>query len=358
MEWVMLSCVLCVLICSVNCQDELAIEFFMQRVDNSTYTVTEAMVDSSSLERLNIVCRINNIQNIAGFNNINIYRENKNGNVERLATMQTRYAELPGYQRPALVQSSATMQAVGVYSDKNPTLGISVPVASLTCNDGLLYNCSLAYDQNIGGIPQTKTSMVVRNLTVSVQPKEVQLRAFNQSSSFPLEILNDMGTVSTNMAHFMIGQVVKLTCKANLGTRSNGLIFWRKSNFVPGSAMANYIPNNNEREDGQVVANGCQFEKTSIMYNMTDQDAIRTSNNPLQFQCYISVPVSSALLPETTVKNFYIKVLSTTTETTVKTTTDAPIDKNTSTVNSASGVAEAVAGAAALLLLLNVLLLS
>ncbi|KAH3815684.1 hypothetical protein DPMN_144215 [Dreissena polymorpha] len=73
--------------------------------------------------------------------------------------------------------------------------------------------------------------------------------------------------------------------------------------------MANYIPNNNEREEGQVVTNGCQFEKTdSIMYNMTDQDAIRTSSNPLQFQCYISVPGSNLALPDTTAKNFFIKV--------------------------------------------------
>ncbi|XP_052218375.1 adhesion G protein-coupled receptor L3-like [Dreissena polymorpha] len=286
--------------------DELAIDFIMQRVDNSTYTVPEAMVDSNSMERLHIVCRINNIPNVLGFNIMNIYRVNKNGNVERLATMQTRYPELAGYQRPALVQSSATMQAVGVYNDK--TLGISVPVASLTCNDGLLYNCSLVYYQDIGGRPATKTSMAVRNLTVSVQPKDVDLKAFNQSASFPMEIQSDIGT-ATNMAHFMIGQVVKLTCKANLGTRSNGLISWKKSNIVAGSEMANYIPNTNEREDGQVVANGCLFEKTdSIMYNMTDQDAIRTSNNPLQFQCYISVPGSSVALPETTMKNFYIKV--------------------------------------------------
>ncbi|KAH3815621.1 hypothetical protein DPMN_144149 [Dreissena polymorpha] len=76
-----------------------------------------------------------------------------------------------------------------------------------------------------------------------------------------MEILNEIGTVATNMAHFMIGQVVKLTCKANLGTRSNGLSYWRKSNIVAGNGVANYIPNNNEHEEGQVVANGCQFEK-------------------------------------------------------------------------------------------------
>ncbi|KAH3815672.1 hypothetical protein DPMN_144203 [Dreissena polymorpha] len=123
-----------------------------------------------------------------------------------------------------------------------------------------------------------------------------------------MEIQSDIGT-ATNMAHFMIGQVVKLTCKANLGTRSNGLISWKKSTIVAGSEMANYITINNEREEGQVVANGCQFKKTdSIMYSMTDQDAIRTSNNPLQFQCYIIVPGSSVALRETTMKNFYIKV--------------------------------------------------
>ncbi|KAH3815685.1 hypothetical protein DPMN_144216 [Dreissena polymorpha] len=197
----------------------------MQRVvGNSTYrlyAVTEAMVDSSSTEKLNIVCRINNIQNIDGFNDINIYRVNKKGIVEHLATMQPRYSDSPGYQRPALVQSSSTMQVVGVYSDKNPTLGISVPVASLTCNDGLMYNCSLVYDQREGSsLLVTKMSSVARNLTVSVQPKDLELRAFNQSSSFPMEILNDIGTVATNMAHFMIGQVIRLTCKGNCTSMS------------------------------------------------------------------------------------------------------------------------------------------
>ncbi|KAH3815620.1 hypothetical protein DPMN_144148 [Dreissena polymorpha] len=80
------------------------------------------MVDSGSLERLHIVCRIDSIPNIVGFSNFNIYRVNKNGVVELLASMQPRYSDNPGFQRPALVQSSATMQAVGVYSVKNPSI--------------------------------------------------------------------------------------------------------------------------------------------------------------------------------------------------------------------------------------------
>ncbi|KAH3815578.1 hypothetical protein DPMN_144106 [Dreissena polymorpha] len=114
----------------------------MQNADNSTVTVSEAMVDSGSLERLHIMCKINSIPSIVGFNNINMYKVDKNGLVEHLATMRSRYPDIPdpGYLRPALVQSSATMQAVGVYSEKNPSLGISVPVSSLTCNDGLQYN--------------------------------------------------------------------------------------------------------------------------------------------------------------------------------------------------------------------------
>ncbi|KAH3815669.1 hypothetical protein DPMN_144200 [Dreissena polymorpha] len=123
------------------------------------------MVDSGSLERLHIVCRIDSIPNIVGFSNFNIYRGNKNGIVEHLATMQPRYSDNTGFQRHALVQSSATMQAVGVYNDKNPSL--EVPVASLTCNDGLQYNCSLAYDDKQGSTVVTKTSSVVKNLTVS-----------------------------------------------------------------------------------------------------------------------------------------------------------------------------------------------
>ncbi|KAH3815673.1 hypothetical protein DPMN_144204 [Dreissena polymorpha] len=173
----------------------------MQRVDNSTYTVTEAMVDSSSTNRLNIVCMINNIPNILGFSNMNINRVNKNGNVENMARMQSLYDTLPGYQRPALVQSSATMQAVGVYSVKNPTLGISVPVASLTCNEGLQYNCSLAYDDKQGSTAVTKTSTVVRNLTVSgtLFMFHVLLEVF---SAFPGPSINQIcGGISAAVPH-------------------------------------------------------------------------------------------------------------------------------------------------------------
>ncbi|KAH3707229.1 hypothetical protein DPMN_066628 [Dreissena polymorpha] len=119
----------------------------MQRGDNATNSVTEAMADKNSTERLHIVCRINSIPHILGFTYMKIYRVNENGNVEHLVTMQSRYADSLGYQRHALVQSSATMQAVGVNSDRNPSLGISVSVASLTCNDGLQNNCSIGYDE-------------------------------------------------------------------------------------------------------------------------------------------------------------------------------------------------------------------
>ncbi|XP_052217483.1 uncharacterized protein LOC127835199 isoform X3 [Dreissena polymorpha] len=311
MKWIVLfSCVLSVLISRVYSQG-LIIEFFRQTANNLTSPVNEVVVDSTSIDRLQIVCKINGISNIVKFNNIILNRVTSTGSQVPLVTMQTDVSTRPGYQTPYLYPGSGItgIQAVGSFSETDPTIGISIPFSSLSCSNADSYNCTMSYGYAAGPLDPLLPGRAegTKNLTVSVQPNNVDLRAFNQSSSLPIQ--SPTGTVATNMAHFMIGQVVKLTCKANLGTRSNGLISWKKSNIVAGSDMANYIPNNNEREEGQVVANGCQFEKTdSIMYNMTDQDAIRTSNNPLQFQCYISIPGSSALLPETTMKNFFIKV--------------------------------------------------
>ncbi|KAH3815518.1 uncharacterized protein LOC127834630 [Dreissena polymorpha] len=166
MERVLFVCVLCVLICSVNCQDGLSIVFIMHEEDNPTYNETE--VTCGSYENLTIMCRINNIPNIYGFSFMNFDRVNKTGFVEHLATMQSINNSIRGYRIPELFDPMANMTVAGEYSQKNPSLGIKVLVASLTCNDMLNYSCSLDYDEKTGDTThEAKNSTVFKYLTVS-----------------------------------------------------------------------------------------------------------------------------------------------------------------------------------------------
>jgi hypothetical protein len=139
----------------------------------------------------------------------------------------------------------------------------------------------------------------------------MELTAFNQSfESFPGIQITNSGFEPNNMAHFMVGQVVKLACKASLGTYSFGEILWRKSEVKAGigiNKLSSYYPNQEDFIQGEVLANGCLFYKTdSFLYNITDEDATRTASNPLQFQCYVDVPYL-IYDHDSTTQNFYIQ---------------------------------------------------
>ncbi|KAH3815569.1 uncharacterized protein LOC127835197 isoform X2 [Dreissena polymorpha] len=313
---VKISFVLTVLIKAVYCQG-LAIDFNIQTATNSSLPAADAGVsaDSTSTDRLQINCRLANINNVERFDNLRLGRITKNGVVQNLAKLQNAVAALPGYQTPIL-ESGVMMvgiQVHGSFSPTNPTLGISLPISSLTCNDAATYNCTLEYGYVEGSNYKPAVAVEEKNLTVTVKPPGIEMTAFNQSSTnFAGQQITDSGTESSSPAKFYIGQVIKITCKASLGSYRNGEIKWRKSNIVAGSSLANHIPNSGDHIVGEVQAvDGCQYQKTdSILYNMTDQDATRASNNPLQFQCYVAVQTPFYETPEATRKNFFLRVFN------------------------------------------------
>ncbi|XP_052214420.1 uncharacterized protein LOC127833287 [Dreissena polymorpha] len=131
---------------SVNSQG-LPIDFIRERADNSTYIVNDIIADKTSSERLQIVCRISSISNLVTFQTINLSKITSNHREQMLATMQDLLSGKPGYQTPYLYPGSGItgIQAVGSYNRTNPTIGISIPVSSLSC-DIMIYRCQLSYE--------------------------------------------------------------------------------------------------------------------------------------------------------------------------------------------------------------------
>ncbi|KAH3815599.1 hypothetical protein DPMN_144127 [Dreissena polymorpha] len=154
---------------SVNSQG-LAIDFIKERADNSTYAVNDVIADKTSKERLHILCRTGSISNFVTFKYINLSKLSSNDSEQMLAVMQDVFSGKPGYQTPYLYPGSdiTGIQALGSYNRTNPTIGISIPVSSLSC-DNMIYQCQLSYEYDnwpTEPIVETQTN-VSRNLTIS-----------------------------------------------------------------------------------------------------------------------------------------------------------------------------------------------
>ena len=114
----------------------------------------------------------------------------------------------------------------------------------------------------------------------------------------------------------MVGQTVKLECTANIGTYKNSAqICFRKSHLVLGPTgdinMA-YYPTfgaPDQVTEDPTSADQCQWQlKSHVLYNMTQQDATRPSNNPLKFDCYIDINSINYKTPYENRPDFYIRV--------------------------------------------------
>ena len=147
-----------------------------------------------------------------------------------------------------------------------------------------------------------------------VRPSTLSIQGFNNSQGD--QQIFSFGTSSDNMAPFMVGQVLKLECTANVGSyNSSTQIRFRRSNLLLGPTgginMATYPQFG---EPGQVTedptpAGQCQWElKSHVFYNMTVQDATRPSSNPLKFDCYVDINSINYETPDENRPTFYVRV--------------------------------------------------
>ncbi|KAH3797187.1 hypothetical protein DPMN_150763, partial [Dreissena polymorpha] len=154
----------------------LAIDFLIQTAANSTSQVSEVSADSTSTDRLKINCRLASINNIAKFETLRLSRITKNGLLQNLTKMHNLQSSSPGYQTPIL--ESGVMSGIQVHGSfdtqhpTNQTLGISLPISSLTCNDEVTYKCTLVYVIVENGTNKPAEAVEERNLTVTFNENE------------------------------------------------------------------------------------------------------------------------------------------------------------------------------------------
>ncbi|WAR06182.1 hypothetical protein MAR_021551, partial [Mya arenaria] len=171
--------------------------------------------------------------------------------------------------------------------------------------------------------------------STSVLPTTISRQVYNISglgSSLPI-------TPFDTIEPFYVGQAVKMECSANIGSyNGTAQIRWLKSNIVPGSPLAPYFSPDTVLGDPQSTGN-CVYQQTdSVTYNMTAQDALRTAENRLHFQCFVYIPGSMTWeTPEDDRGNFKFIVYS----------VDVTSVDNSGAVNSGAGSAGIVAGVVA-----------
>ncbi|KAH3815690.1 uncharacterized protein LOC127835019 [Dreissena polymorpha] len=283
----------------------LSVDFSILSLDNTSQPVSAVKIDTTSTDRLNVLCNVSAIPDFKQFIILSINTINQNGVIQRLAYMSGLN------QTGAKPLSDSDITPIGNFHATKPTLGISLKVSNLSCEDTTKYKCSLAYVNNDY---KPEDISAIRSLTVSAPPSNLTMMAINESSSLPI---TDVGFTSANPAAFMVGQSVNLTCIARLGTHKDSTIKWNKNSVAIGNE-SEYI----ESEADLVKA--CDYEKTgSLFYNITEEDAMLTSNNRLELQCFVFVADVSFETPADARQTFYIDVYNpkATTTTTIATTT-------------------------------------
>ncbi|WAR05750.1 hypothetical protein MAR_021119 [Mya arenaria] len=242
------------------------------------------------------------------------------------------------YQKPVLASGADSSWTVEGRFDttssngRESTLGVSRLVSSITCSNAVEYRCDLSYTMP-GPEYSSETGIISNELDVQVLPTTITRNVYNMSSlssSLPIALSDLIGP-------FYVGQSVKMECSANIGSyNGTAQIRWLKSNIVPGSPLAPYYIPDAVIGDPQSTGN-CIYQQTdSVTYNMTAQDAARTAENRLHFQCYVYIPSMNWETPEDHRQNFKFIVYSRG-KTSHDDTNDTDFDKESSSTGTVTG---------------------
>ncbi|XP_053409289.1 uncharacterized protein LOC123545206 [Mercenaria mercenaria] len=180
------------------------------------------------------------------------------------------------------VTNNKDFVAGGTFDGSNTDLSVSMNISKLQCNDSRAYKCVLSYKSS------TTDSIVsvTKNGTFSayVYPQMMQLEGRKN------DVIVHQRSSSTDQAPFNVGDVLELSCTANIGSLPATTIRWRKtSEMGTTDEFIGYQPPAGSFDEGIAISdNQCGFTRVAtITYNTTACDAIRDNN--LAFECYVSV---------------------------------------------------------------------
>ncbi|XP_052806491.1 uncharacterized protein LOC128235729 [Mya arenaria] len=319
----------------------LQIDFQRILEAGGSQTIEQIQVDNSSTDTIQVMCKVNNVDQLFKINNLRLqYKTSANApDFTDLAFLQN-VDDTNGdtYQKPVLASGADSSWTVEGRFDttssngRESTLGVSRLVSSITCSNAVEYRCDLSYTMP-GPEYSSETGIISNELDVQVLPTTITRNVYNMSSlssSLPIALSDLIGP-------FYVGQSVKMECSANIGSyNGTAQIRWLKSNIVPGSPLAPYYIPDAVIGDPQSTGN-CIYQQTdSVTYNMTAQDAARTAENRLHFQCYVYIPSMNWETPEDHRQNFKFIVYSRG-KTSHDDTNDTDFDKESSSTGTVTG---------------------
>ncbi|XP_052806758.1 uncharacterized protein LOC128236012 isoform X2 [Mya arenaria] len=334
------SCILWIAISYANSQDNgPQIDFQRILEAGGSQAIDKIQVDSSSTDTFQVMCRVNNVNQLFKITTLKVqYKTSANAqDFTDLALLQNVDGiNVDTYRTPVLASGAGSGWTVEGSFDttssngRDSTLGVSRPVSSITCSNAVEYRCNLSYTMP-GPDYNSATGMKSKELDVQVLPTTITRNVYNMSSlSGSLQV-----SLFDTIEPFYVGQTVKMECLANIGSyNGTAQIRWLKSNIVPGSPLAPYFSPDAVLGDPQSTVNCVYQQMDSVTYNMTAQDAGRTAENRLHFQCYVYIPSMNWESPEDDRGNFKFIVYS-----------DADSQPNTGPATAGSGSAGVIAGA-------------
>ncbi|XP_052807065.1 uncharacterized protein LOC128236224 isoform X2 [Mya arenaria] len=267
----------------------LHIDFQRIVEDGGSANIEQIQVDSSSTDTFQIMCRVNNVNELFKINTLRLQFTSNGQDYTELARLQNTDAANVDTQKPVLASGAGSSWTVeGSFgtniNGREGTLGVSRPVSSITCSNAVEYRCQLTYTKPGPGYI-SDTGIISKVLDVQVLPTTITRNVYNMSSLSSLPV-----TVSDTIEPFYVGQTVKMECSANIGSfNGTAQIRWIKSNILAGSPLTPYFSPDTELGDPQ-SADNCVYQQTdSVTYNMTAQDASRMADNRLHFQCYVDI---------------------------------------------------------------------
>ncbi|XP_053372944.1 uncharacterized protein LOC128546450 [Mercenaria mercenaria] len=242
------------------------------------FTISRDRVVIGSTGTLTLTCDVteNDVQTIYL---IQILRETVSG-----SGIFESVVEMENSEGPVLkVTNNKDFVAEGTYDARNTYLSVSMNISKLQCNDAKAYKCVLIYKSTTVSTPLA----LEKNGTFSayVYPEIRQLDG--KRNGFPVQ-----GLSSDNPAVFDVGAVLELSCTANIGSKPETKIRWRKTpEMGTMDDFIGYQPEAGTTDEGTAISdNQCGYTRVAtITYNTTVNGANRAEDNRLAFECYVSV---------------------------------------------------------------------
>ncbi|XP_052806786.1 uncharacterized protein LOC128236029 isoform X2 [Mya arenaria] len=266
---------------------------------NRPQIVTELIVDHLSTDIFQVICKLNNVNNLKTLKWIILSQTDGHLGL-RIQNFDSSHTK--SYKKPDLYSNVLGWTAIGRFdkltsNSRHTTLGASRPVSSFNCTDARKYQCmSFFVDYN----SKRRHGDIHKELNIQVTPADIKKEMLDESSG-RYEL--------TTIVH--VGQTLRLQCTANIGSfKTSVKMVWMKSSLQNGGQLAPFSSGKQIVQEPKAFGS-CEFDMTdTLFYNVSQEDALRTSDNDLQFQCFVHITSIDWKTPEKQRQNFHFLVYS------------------------------------------------